>query len=180
MILLSAAKLEPEGRAFHVHVLVTQGGEAEGAVRLRVLLVADANQALLEELHHRREHLFARQSGPGDVRRRPRPYCREHRGKCLHPIELVAVATRAPVGVIAVLLAAARIASGRLEVPFRIGTDPHVLPRGRNRQRANTLQVGRIAHGPAVGALVAEPERGHYAADAGTIVGDVMEAGGRG
>ena len=47
------------------------------------------------------------------------PDARQRRAELEHALELVGVAREAPVGVIAVLLAAARVASGRLEVAVR-------------------------------------------------------------
>src|SRR5258705_12823291 len=110
------------------------------------------------------------------MRGRPRANRRQHRGKRLEAIELVAVAAGAPAGVIAVLLATARVATGRLQMTFRVRSDPDVLPGGRDRPRANALQVGRIAGGPAVRAGVAEPGSGRHSTDTGMIVSDVMEA----
>ena len=43
-----------------VDVLIVQRGQPERAVLPRVLLVADADQGLLEQAHHRREDLVAR------------------------------------------------------------------------------------------------------------------------
>src|SRR5258705_13447045 len=96
------------------------------------------------------------------MRGRPRANRRQHRGKRLEAIELVAVAAGAPAGVIAVLLATARVATGRLQMTFRVRRDPDVLPGWRDRQTANALQVRRIAGGPAVRPGVAEPDGGRH------------------
>src|SRR4029079_13606578 len=97
---------------------------------------------------------------------------RQDGGKLLEPVELVAVAMRTPLRVIAVLLPAAGVAAGRLQVSFRIRTDPDVLPRRRNRKRANAFQIRWIANGSAVGAHVTEAKRAHLAAEAGSARGD--------
>ena len=68
---------------------------------------------------------------------------------------------------IAVLLAAARVASGRLQVAVRARADPDVLVRRRDRERADALQLGRVAHPLAVGADVGEVVADAEAADAG-------------
>ena len=161
-------------------MLIAQRGQPERAVGLRVLVIADADQALLEQLHDGCEHLLARQPWPGHVGRRSRSNHRQDRRKCLETIELVAVAARAPLDVIPVLLSSACITSCGLHMSLRIRTDPHILPRGRNSERANASEIGGTADRPAVGARVPEPERAHLAPDAGTIVGDVAESGGCG
>ncbi len=52
--------------------------------------------------------------------------------------------------VIAILLAARRIAAGRLQMRARVGGDPDVGPRRRQHQRANARQRLRVADQPAV------------------------------
>jgi hypothetical protein len=42
--------------------------------------------------------------------------------------------------VVAVLLAALRVAPGRLQVAALVGADPHVGPRGRDRERFDALE----------------------------------------
>src|SRR5207249_3286630 len=84
----------------------------------------------------------------------------------------------APLGVIPVLFPAARITARRLQVSFRIRTNPHILPCRRNRERPNAFEIGSIADGTVIRALVTEAERDHLTPDAGTIVGDVMKTGG--
>ena len=64
------------------------------------------------------------------------------------------VAHLAPARVIAVLLAAALVAPGRLDVPVRVGTDPHLGPGRRDDQRADAFQASRYrapARRPAAG-----------------------------
>ena len=82
----------------------------------------------------------------------------------------------APVGVIAVLLAAARVAAGRLEVAVRARADPDVLVRRRDREGADALQLGRLAHPLAVGADVGEVVADADAPDAGRLVADPDQA----
>jgi hypothetical protein len=43
---------------------------------------------------------------------------------------------------IAVLLSSARIATGRLQMTARVGADPDIDPRGRDRERANAVEPG--------------------------------------
>src|SRR5262249_46182823 len=65
------------------------------------------------------------------------------------------VAHFAPQPVVAVLLASARVAAGRLQMTARVWTDPDVLPRRRNHQRADALQLRRSANEAAVGGDIA-------------------------
>src|SRR6185369_16297058 len=76
---------------------------------------------------------------------------------------------------VSVLLAAARVPSRRLQMPVRDRADPHLRPRGGNRERADTPQLIRIAQRPAVGADIHEPRSGATPPDAGHVVGDVAE-----
>ena len=72
---------------------------------------------------------------------------------CANVIEtavLDLVAHDAPFRVIAVLLAAAGIASRRLQMAARVRTNPDIRPRRRNRQRSNALQLGRVGDRPPV------------------------------
>ena len=66
---------------------------------------------------------------------RRRPGSRQRLGERDHAVELVLVAHLAPALVIAVLLAAARVAAGRLEVRVADRGDPYVGVGGRDRQR---------------------------------------------
>ena len=50
----------------------------------------------------------------------------------------------APPRVVEVLLAAARVASGGLNVALRIGTDPNVGPRGRDHQMPDAQENGWV------------------------------------
>ena len=60
-------------RAFHLDVRIAQGREAVALVLLRVVVVADADQRGLEQVHHGGQHLLARQAAQrhvlGDARR---------------------------------------------------------------------------------------------------------------
>src|SRR4029079_3887413 len=54
------------------------------------------------------------------------------------------IANTAPVGMITVLLASARVASRRLYVAVRRGADPHIRPGGRNCELADASRLGAI------------------------------------
>ena len=85
-----------------------------------VFLVADADQRRLEQAHHRRQHLVAREAAErevGSTRRRIRgsAWPKSSRRSNLSRRDL------APARVVAVLLATLGVAAGRLEVAVRIG-----------------------------------------------------------
>src|SRR6185503_7429724 len=122
------AELEADGATSDAHVLVAHRGQPERVVLPRILLVADANETALEQLHERRQYLLARQTRPRQVGACPPPEDRQGTRERLHAIELRLVTCRAPVGVIAVLLAPLRVTAGRLKVAPRICTNPDVGP----------------------------------------------------
>ena len=68
---------------------------------------------------------------------------RQRRGEFEQPIELGRVADLRELGVIAILLAAARVAPGRLQMRERIGGDPDVGPRRRHHEPANARAASR-------------------------------------
>src|SRR5439155_212472 len=80
---------------------------------------------------------------------------RQQAGKALHPLELLPIAPLAPAWVIQVLLAPSRVDAGGLEMPHRIGADPHVLPGRRDGKSADTLDHLRIGNRGAVLVYVA-------------------------
>ena len=136
---------------------------AERAVCARVLLVADADQRLVEQRHDRGEHLLPRQAR----RRRSREPARgwgsaPPNGE--QAIELRLVARRAPVRVVAVLLATR--ASRPVAWTWPPGrADPDVGPGRRNRERGDALPLRGVADGLAVRVPVGEPEPGAMAGD---------------
>src|SRR5688572_12174515 len=172
-----AAELETQPRAADGDVPILQRGQAERAVGLHVLVVADADGALLEQLDDSGEHLVAGEAGLRQIGCGSRADLRERCGEVEHALVLGLVTGRAPVRVIAVLLAAARIAAGRLQVPAWVGADPDVRPCRRNRQPGDPRHFGGPAD-PAPVPEVLEPKTTHLAADRRTVVGDVAETGG--
>src|SRR5262249_27459223 len=83
-----AAKLEPQRGATHLHVAVAACRQPERSILSSVLLVADTNEALLEQLHDGREHLAPRQPRLCEVDARPASNQRQRAGELLHAIEL--------------------------------------------------------------------------------------------
>src|SRR6267154_1224641 len=90
-----AAEAEEQLRAPDLDMTLAQGGEAEGAVLARVLVVAHADLG-------------------------------EDFAELEHAAEFRLVARLAVQGMVAILLAAARVARGRLDVPFGVRAYPYV------------------------------------------------------
>ncbi len=174
------AALAPEAEVDHVagdgDVPVAQRGQAERAVRLRVLLVPDADQRRLEQADQRGQHLLARQARGAQVPCHPPPDAGQGEGKGEHAVELGRVAHLAEARVVPVLLAALGVAAGGLDVAAVAGGDPHVAPRGRNRQGTDAGRDRLIADGPAVGPDVPPARARPLPANARPFLGDVGEA----
>src|SRR5207248_3226036 len=120
------------------------------SVLARVLFVADADQRLFEQLHDGCEDLLARQTAPHEIGvgtgTNPGQRLRERdQAPVLH---LVAHFT--PSRMIAILLAAARVAAGGLKVAERIGANPYLDPSGRNGERTDSLELRAVGHRPPV------------------------------
>ncbi len=173
-----AAELEAQLGVLDGDVVVAHRRQAERVVLPGVLLVADADQRLLQELDDRRQDLLARQAGPRQVAVSALADAGQRLPEGEHPLVLRLVAHLAPARVVAVLLAPLGVTPGRLEVAQRIGADPDVGVGRRDAERLDPRQLPRVADRPAVEADVTEALARALAADAGRGVGDVVQAGG--
>jgi hypothetical protein len=90
-------------------------------------------------------------------------------------LELGAIPLLAPMRMVAILLAALRVAPGRLDVAARIGADPDVRPRGRDRQRADAVERRVLPDRLSVGVSVGEAGAGPASPDARRVVGYINE-----
>ena len=140
-----AAEMKPNFRRRDVDVLVLERRQAVRIVVARVFLVADPERRFFEQRNDRRQNLFARQPGQPHIDGDRGANRRQSFGEVNHAIELRFVADRAPALVVAVLLAAARVAAGGLEMavadrparrsaPARRGRAPACRP-SRHRRR---------------------------------------------
>ena len=128
---------------------VAQCGQAEAAVAARVLGIADAHLGGIQQLHHQRENLLARQARALQIATHGGSQMAQRLAEAQHARVLVIITRDAPVGVIAILLAAARVASRRLQVTARIGADPDVFIRRRYRELRDARQCARLTDAPA-------------------------------
>ena len=92
-------------------------------------------------------------------------------------MELGFVADFAPAFMIAVLLAAARVTSGCLNVSVWNRTDPDVFIRRWNRERFDAAQLALVSDGFAVGIEIREVAPAQLARDAGPRVVNVAKPG---
>src|SRR5213078_4695351 len=123
------------------------------------------------------DDLFTRQLVRQKVAFDPPAYTRQLGAELRELAELHPVAERAPLRVVSILLPAASVAAGRLQVPVGRTADPHVGPRRRNRERADTRQRGHVVHGRAVGVDVPERPPGAPPPQTGLLVDDVAQIG---
>jgi hypothetical protein len=172
-----AAEAETDARALDSGVSVTQRGQPERAVEPRVLVVTDPDERELEQADDRGEDLLAGQPRSGEVGIAAAPDARERSREGEHAVELLRAAPLVPVRVVAVLLAAAVIATGRLQVPVRPRADPDVGPGRRDRECRDAAALLGIADRPAVDIAVREATAGAMPGDPGPRVGRVAEPG---
>ena len=170
-----AAEGEAEQLSVDAHMPAAQRGEPVGLVLAHVLVVADADQGLVEQRHHGGEELAPRMVRRTQVALDALAQARQHLAELQHVAELRVIARLAVGGVVAVLLAPAGVSRRSLDVAGGIGTDPHLGPRRRNRQRIEPSSRRCIRNTVSVG-LVIGPARADAAPrDAARAVGDVAQ-----
>ena len=98
----------------------------------------------VEQPHDRRDDPLPAQRRAGAGRARRGAGCGAAPGERDQPVVLRLVAHLAPPRVVAVLLAAARVAPGRLDVAVRRRADPDVGPRRRDRERVDSRSLGPV------------------------------------
>lgn len=128
---------------------IAQGREAKALVFTPIGIVADADHRLVEKPDDRRNNLFAWQAAQGEVgfdALAQRGQAMAKRGEAR---KFRLVAAGGPVGMIAILLAPALVAAGRLNMSGRIGADPDISPGRRDDQRLDPRQRNFIRQLPA-------------------------------
>ena len=118
-----------------------QRGQAEAAVLVGVHVVADPEVAQVQQPYGDRTGPFQRHPVDADVGEDLLAGPGERAPEGEHPVELLGITAGPPVGVVEVLPSPGRVGADGLQVPVGIGTDPHVLPRGRDHQRPDPLGV---------------------------------------
>ena len=155
-----AAKAQLQRAAAHGGVARAQRGQAVGAVADRIFLVAHAHIGGVQQPHDGRQHARARQQRLAPARCQVACHlganARQRPAKGRHALELVRVAQLAPLRVVAVLAAPARVQPGGLQVALGQRADPHLGVGRRNGQAADAFQFALIAQPVAVGLAVAK------------------------
>ena len=166
-----AAESEADRRTADGRVTVAQRRQPEGAVEARVLVVADPDERQLEEPDDGREDLLARHLRSRQVLVDSLADGRQCLGEGEEPLVLRRLAPAAVAGVVAVLLPAAVITTGRLKVAVRNGADPDVGPGRRDRELPDPRERLGVADRAAAAAAIGEASTRAPSADAGVPVG---------
>src|SRR5712692_10890 len=175
-----AAEAEEHFRALDLDVTVAQGREAEGAVLAGVLVVAYADQRLVEQHDHGGEDLAPGQVARAQVALDALADLREDFAEFEHAPELGFVARFAVARMVAVLFSSARVARRRLDVAFGVRAYPDVGPGGGNREGVDSLALGLVRDALAVRCVENPALSRALAPDALEAVGDVVESGAEG
>src|SRR4051812_42496526 len=145
-----AAEFEADLRTANLGMAIAHRRQPDRAVGARVLLVADADECFLEQLDGRGEDLFARKPFLAKVRRGAPPNAPERLRKRRQAAVLELVAHLPESRVIPILLTAARVAAGGLQMASRLGANPDFSPRWRNDERLDAGEIG-AAHLSTIG-----------------------------
>jgi hypothetical protein len=115
-------------------------------ILLRVILGTYPEEASVEEPRRTSEHAVALKS----IERQVLPAGLSHAGKdpseLHHVIEFLGIAPASPLLVVEVLLPARVVGSDRLKMSVGVGTDPNVLPGGRDPELLYAQQDFRILY----------------------------------
>jgi hypothetical protein len=163
--------VELDGLLLQRHVLAKHRGDSIRVVLLGVLLAARPEVAEVEQVDGEREDPVALEAAAAEVGGDAPPHVGQRGRHLQHPVELLLVALLLPLLVVEVLAAARGVGSDRLDVPVRVGADPHFLPRGRDDQVLDTLQRFRIRDWRAVRILVGDPAPAAHPANSGAADG---------
>jgi len=158
-----AAKAQADAIAGHLDVACAKRREPEAAVVAAIALLTDAHERPIEEPDHRGQNLASWQARRREVAGDGAPDRGQPGGEVGEAVELVQVAQGAPLHVVAILAAAARVAAGRLQMAVRVAADPHRRPRRRNRERIDARDLRGVGELAALAVDVAERVGGAFA-----------------
>src|SRR5262249_3835358 len=161
-------------------VPVLKSGQAVAVVLLRRVVVADADKRRLQKMNDGCQNLFARQAAQRHVLLHFLTDARQRVGEGNDMFVLSAFTHLAKAHVIAVLLAALRVAARRLNVAIGERAYPDIRPGRRNCERFDPLQHILFRELGAVGPRVGKSSPRLLAAYARSSVGDVSQTRGLG
>jgi hypothetical protein len=171
------AKDESYSRPTHLHMPIAQCCQPKRMILLCVLVVPDANERLLEQLHGGPQHFFPCEPAlPQGARGLPVD-CRERAREPEQALVFRFVANAAPIRMVAILFTAARIAANGLKVAPRIVTDPYVPPRRRDDEAADAIERLLIPDTPSMAVQIYKPRPVTPSANTGTIAARISQPG---
>jgi len=172
-----ATKLEHRASVAHESdMTIAQGRKSEALVIACVFHVADAYARGIEQHHHGCDDLLTRQTWKRQISSELAPQLRQRRAEGHHMVELCAVAHLPPARMVTILLAAAGILAGGLEVSPWAHADPHILVRRRDRKTRDAPQFTGVRQPPLRRSHVVETFTGADATDSRLVAGDVDES----
>lgn len=139
------------------------------AVGAPVGLVADAEEAEVEQAHRARQAPFPGEAAAGQAAGDLGAQVGEHGGDLQDVVVLARLLPLTEPRVVEVLAASRRVGADGLDVAVGPGADPHVPPGGRDDQPAQALLLSRIVEGTPRGVRVAESASAAGPRDPGTV-----------
>jgi len=125
-------------------VLFPDGGQAEGAVLLRVLLAARPEEPEIDQADRSRENPVPGQAPAFQVTADDLADARQRGPEAPDPVVLGLIPLLTPQVVVPVLAASGRVGADGLDMAQRVDADPDVLPGGRDHQRPDAGQRLRV------------------------------------
>src|SRR3954463_7986001 len=175
-----AAKTKTQFGPVDLDVLHAQRGQAVGAVFAGILIVANADQCLVEQLHDSGENLAPDQLRRAQIAFGTLPYSRQDFAEFQHVPELGLIACFAIACMVAVLFSAPGIPGRGLYMTIGIRGDPYVSPCRRNDERIDAAPLLRISDPFAVRLEENPSLAGAAPGDPGHAVGHIVESGAAG
>src|SRR5258708_34312196 len=142
-----AAEVEFDAAAPDPGMAIAQGGQPEALVLTSIFGIPDTRERDLEQADEGGEDALTRQASKREIRLDAGADARQDAGEEQHAPVLRLVAHAAPARMIAVLLAAPRIAPDRLNMAVGIRADPNIGPGRRHRKRPDALMHAADAYG---------------------------------
>src|SRR5439155_10195072 len=148
--------VERQRAPLHLHVLGADRGQAVRRLRLHALVVADAEEALVDEPHDRRKDALAVEVGALEIRAHAAAEARQRLAELDDAPELLLLAPGPEAVVVAILRPPLLVDAHRLQRRGVAAGDAHLLPRRRDPQLADALKSPLVGDEVAVGTAVAE------------------------
>src|SRR4029434_4011559 len=172
-----ATKPESDRAGANVGMAILQGGQSIRLVVACIFVIPDANERRFEQTDDCGEHFLARQAAAAQIACDAPADFWQGTAESDHSIVLGLVAEISPIRMIAVLLTAADIAPGGLEVAIGIGTNPDIFPGRRNRQPLYSRKHVGVANSISAGIKISKVSPLTPTSDAGSRVTHIAQTG---